>query len=71
VCVYRDPINTAAQIVQSVYLSGRPETRSLTFEFDPAVRFLRLSVALACALRPVGALRRRVGLLDHRASVCR
>ena len=35
-CVYRDPINTAPQIVQSVYLSGGPETCSLTFEFDPA-----------------------------------
>ncbi len=34
--VYRDPINTAPQIVQSIYLSGRPETCSLTFEFDPA-----------------------------------
>ena len=34
--VYRDLINTAPQIVQSVYLSGRPETCSLTFEFDPA-----------------------------------
>ncbi len=35
-CVYRGPINTAPQIVQSVHLSGRPETCSLTFEFDPA-----------------------------------
>ena len=35
-CVYRDPINTAPQIAQSIYFSGRPETCSLTFEFDPA-----------------------------------
>jgi hypothetical protein len=33
--VYRDPISTAPQIVQSVYLSVRSETCSLTFEFDP------------------------------------
>ncbi len=35
-CVYRDPINTAPQIVQSIYLSGRHETCSLTLEFGPA-----------------------------------
>ena len=35
-CVYRDPINTAPQVVQSIYFSGGPETCSLTFEFDPA-----------------------------------
>ncbi len=35
-CVYRDPINTAPQIVQSIYLSGRHETCGLTLEFDPA-----------------------------------
>jgi hypothetical protein len=34
--VYRDLINTAPEIVQCVYFSGRPETCSLTFEFDPA-----------------------------------
>ena len=34
--VYRDPINTTPQIVQSIYLSGGSETCSSTFGFDLA-----------------------------------
>jgi hypothetical protein len=36
VSVYRDPINTAPHIGEPVYFSVRPETCSLTFEFDLA-----------------------------------
>lgn len=35
VCVYREQVNDAPQLVQSVYLSGTPEDCHVSFEFDP------------------------------------